>query len=373
MAGFKRVGIVLVTVALAAGFITDSVGAATVRYSNTPVAAWQAMGVGRAVVVVGNTVYVGGQFSTVRNNRGSSSVSRANLAAFDATTGELRTAFRADTNGEVRALASDGIRLFVGGSFTRVNGTARSRVAAVDLNTGAVQSFTANANSNVYAMAVGGGRLYLGGTFSSVGGHSRSRLASVQISTGAVTGFNPSANSTVRALAVDSDGSAIYAGGDFTKIGSRSRSYLVRLTPDGQTVSTNWSRTDAPIFALSLRADGSRIAVAYAGFTNAGAYYNTSSGARLWSNRCDGDAQAVAVVEDSVFVGFHEGCNGDTSVRVMSYNASNGSRDSSFRPTFNKFYGAWAAAGNSSVLAVAGDFTRISGVNAQGFAIFRRA
>mgnify|MGYP005816917487 CR=1 FL=1 len=56
----------------------------------------------------------------------------------------------------------------------------------------------------------------------------------------------------------------------------------------------------------------------------------------------------------------------------MSWNATNGERDTGFRPTFDRFYGVWCIDGNTSVLAVAGDFTRISGVPVQGFALFRR-
>lgn len=369
----RRIGVSFAVAVVVAVFASVSpAGAATVRYSNTPVASWRANGVGRAVVVIGNTVYVGGSFTTVRNQSGSSSVSRANLAAFDATTGALRTTFRADTNGTVYALATDGTQLFVGGSFTKVNGSSRSRVAAVDLTTGSVRSFTANATSHVYALAVGGGRLYVGGAFGTLKNTKRSKVGSVQISNGALTSFNPSANATVKALAVNSDASHIYVGGDFTTIGGTSRRYLARLNSSGGIVNTNWSRVDAPVFALSLRPDGSRLAVGYAGYTNATAYYNTQSGTRLWQSRCDGDAQAVAVIEDSVYAGYHEGCGGDKAVRLVAYNASNGSRDSAFRPTFDKYYGAWAMSATSSVLAIAGDFTKISGVAAQGFAIFRR-
>jgi len=365
------VGLVLAAVVAVAGVLPA--GASTIRYSNTPIAAWRANGVGYASLVVGNTVYIGGSFSSVTNPSGSSTVSRANLAAFDVSTGALVTTFRADTNGTVRALAADGSRLFVGGQFTKLNGSSRSRFAAVDLTTGALESLRADASSNVYALAVGGGRVYLGGSFSKVNGSGRSRLASVQISNGTLTTFNPSANATVKALAASADGGAVYAGGDFTTVAGTSRPYLARLSASGGIVNTNWSRVDTPVFAISLRPDGSRLAVALAGYTNSGAYYNTSSGARLWSHRCDGDAQAVAVIDDSVLVGHHEGCNGDKAVRLVSYNASSGSRDTSFRPTFDRFYGAWAMSATSSVLAIAGDFTKISGVKAQGFALFRKA
>jgi hypothetical protein len=356
--------------------VEPSAGAATIRFSNTPVASWRPNGVGRAVLVVGNVVYVGGEFTTVRNPSGSASVTRRNLAAFDATTGALLTSFRADTNGTVRALATDGTRLFVGGTFTNVNGTPRSRLAAVDLATGSVRAWSADVSSNVYSLAVGGGRLYVGGAFSSVGGQARSNVAAVDASSGAVVaGFRPNANGSVYALAVSADGSQIYLGGSFGQVAGTARPVLARLTPAGALVNVNWrlAGTSAdPAFALSLRPDTTRLAVAFAGLANQGSYYDTSSGARLWSNRCDGDGQAVKVVEDSVFVAHHEGCNGDTSVRVMSWNAANGARDTGFRPTFDRFYGGWAIDGNTSVLAVAGDFTRISGVAAQGFAIFHR-
>ena len=45
----------------------------------------------------------------------------------------MRTGFVADTNGAVNALATDGTRLFVGGSFTTIKGVSRSRVASVNL------------------------------------------------------------------------------------------------------------------------------------------------------------------------------------------------------------------------------------------------
>ena len=184
--------------------------------------------------------------------------------------------------------------------------------------------------------------------------------------------FRPNTNGSVYALAASGDGSQIYLGGSFNQVAGTARASIARLTPAGALVNVNWRTFTDPVFALSLRPDTTRLAVAYAGTANQGAYFDTGSGVRLWSNRCDGDGQAIEIVEDSVFVGHHEGCNSDTSVRLMSWNAANGARDTGFRPSFDRFYGVWAIDGNTSVLAVAGDFTRISGVAAQGFALFRR-
>jgi hypothetical protein len=364
---------VVVAVLGLVALLQPAAGAATVRFPNVPVASWRPNGVGRAVLVVGTTVYVGGTFTTVRSPNGAASVTRRNVAAFDAATGALLTTFRADTDGAVRALATDGTHLFVGGQFTHVNGTPRSRLAAVDLRTGAVSSWSADVNSNVYALGVGGGRLYVGGAFSSIEGQARANVGAVDLaSSSVVAGWRPNANGSVYALAVDASGSQIYLGGSFTQVAGGSSPNLARVNSAGGRVAINWRSASDPVFALALRPDGTRLAVAFAGLANQGSYYDTSTGVRLWSQRCDGDGQAVEIVEDSVFVGHHEGCNGDHSVRLVSWNAANGARDSGFRPTFDRFYGVWGIDGTSSTLAIAGDFTRISGVAVQGFALFRR-
>src|SRR5829696_8253851 len=140
-----------IVVALLAPFTSGSAAAATVSFPNAPLASWRTDGVGYATLVVGNTAYVGGSFSTVRSPNGATVAARANLAAFDLSTGALLTAFQANTNGPVRALADDGVRLYVGGSYTTINGVSRGRLAAVDPVTGTVNpTWTASTNSNVY-------------------------------------------------------------------------------------------------------------------------------------------------------------------------------------------------------------------------------
>jgi hypothetical protein len=364
--------VALVPCALVLG--APAAGAATVSFRSSPVAAWRLDGVGYATTVVGNTVYVGGQFATATSPSGQR-VARANLAAFDATTGALRSTFVANTNGPVRALVSDGARLYVGGSYTTIGGQARSRLAAVDLVTGAVAgSWSANANSNVYGLAVGGGRLFVGGSFTTLKGAARSRIGAVSLSNGAlVTSFAASADATVNAVAARGDGSSVYLGGNFSRIDGASNPYLARVDARGARVAVRWSSVEGPILALSLRPDGTRLGAGVAGLGNQGAYFDTSSGARLWRQRCDGDAQAVWLIDDSMFTGFHEACEGDHSIRLTSNATASGARDRGFRPSVDRVWGVRAIGGTSSVLVVAGDFTRVGGVAAQGFAIFRRS
>ena len=347
--------------------------AANVSFRVSPVAAWRLNGVGYATTVVGNTVYVGGTFTTATSPSGQT-VARANLAAFDATTGALRTGFVANTNGAVRSLASDGTRLFVGGSFTTIGGQSRSRLAAVNPSTGAVDTgWTANASSHVYALSVGGGRLYAGGSFSTISSTSRSRIAALNLTNRTlVTSFNASANGTVLAVAATPDGSAVYAGGDFSQVNGANQPNLAKFNSSGASIAMSWASLQGNVLALSVRPDGTRLAVAQGGAGNQGSYYNTSTGARLWRQRCGGDAQGIWLIEDTMFTGFHDECDGNTALKLTSNATSNGARNN-FRPTFDRYWGVRAIGGNSNVLVIAGDFTRVNGVAAQGFAIFRRA
>src|SRR5690349_2815115 len=129
----RRARLILALVAsLAVVGAALAAGAATVTVNSAPVAGWSTNGPVYATAVIGNTVYAGGRFTQVRNQGGTQTVARTNLAAFDRLTGAVRTAFVANTDNIVRALATDGTRLYVGGSFTTIGGQSRARLAAVD-------------------------------------------------------------------------------------------------------------------------------------------------------------------------------------------------------------------------------------------------
>ena len=75
-------------------------------------------------------------------------------------------------NGDIRALHADSDgNLFVGGLYTSIAGTARSRLAKLDAGTGnLVGDFNPNVNGDVWALERIGARLFLGGAFGRVGG-----------------------------------------------------------------------------------------------------------------------------------------------------------------------------------------------------------
>ena len=82
---------------------------------------------------VGGTMYAGGAFSSVSTPAGVSpggTFARSNIVAFNASTGVV-SSFAPSVNGEVWALASNGTSLWIGGTFTSVNGVARRGEAPV--------------------------------------------------------------------------------------------------------------------------------------------------------------------------------------------------------------------------------------------------
>jgi hypothetical protein len=197
-------------------------------------------------VQVGGTMYAGGAFSSVSTPAGvtpGGTFARTNIVAFNATTGVVSTSFAPSVNGEVWALASDGASLWIGGTFTSVNGVARRGVAKLNPATGAVDAaFNANlASGKVTELALVGGRLLAGGTFPG-------KLRAVNPATGANTGYlnlGISGSVTTNAgpvevyrFAVNPAGTRLVAVGNFTTVGGQSRYRAFMLTL-GATAAVN--------------------------------------------------------------------------------------------------------------------------------------
>jgi len=347
-------------------------GAAPVEFSPTPLNGWTTNGTVRAVLIVGETVYVGGDFTQVRGPGGTPTLARARLAAFDVRTGAARTGFSADANGSVRTLAADGTQLFVGGSFSTIKGVRRTRIAAVNLATGNVQTgFQANANGEVYQLRVSGTRLYVGGGFTNIRGVNRGRVAAVATTTGVVdTTFNPNANNQVRGLAVSPDGTRVYVGGRFTTIGGGTRSFIatVSATTGALQGPTFQFSTYGQVIDLDISPTGDRIFAALGDLENQAIAWSTSSGNRLWRYAVDGDAQAVKYFNGNVYFGFHEGALGDLSVRMLVADAGNGAIVPTYRLPINSFYGVWDIDATADALVIGGEFTQVSGRAVRGVA-----
>jgi hypothetical protein len=114
----------------------------------------------------------------------------------------------------VNAIAATGNSIFVGGDFSQINSTARTRIAAIAPD-GTLLSFNPVANSSVHSLSVANAKLYTGGYFSLIAGQTRNYLAAFDLSNNQLTSWNPNMNGAVSAISVS--GGTAYLGGYFTR------------------------------------------------------------------------------------------------------------------------------------------------------------
>ena len=177
----------------------------------------------------GAELFVGGDFSDY------GTISRPYLFSFDGATGAIGPAFEPRPNNAVFTVAPslDGTAVFAGGQFSNMQGKWTIRVAKLALATGTpVAGFSARADKFVKDMAVNGDKLYLAGAFGAVNGQARSRLAAVDATTGAL---DPNLNVSIseptggftdvnlRALDVTSNGSTLAFTGNFANVAGQKR------------------------------------------------------------------------------------------------------------------------------------------------------
>ena len=178
--------------------------------------------------------FIGGAFTHL----GSHSIQR--LAHF-MPDGSLDLAFTPNPDGAVKALKLSGGKLYLGGAFAQVAGTARANIAAIDPNTGALDGWVPTmpvTGTAVAAIEIVGSNVYLG---AGSGLYSFDKTSAAQN-----TGFTPAPNDVV--LALTSDGASLYVGGSFTSIGGSSMTGLAAL--DLSTGAAIWSTDPAIVFTV---------------------------------------------------------------------------------------------------------------------------
>jgi len=212
-----------------------------------------------ALVLSGNTLYAGGDFTT---NGGQP---RLRLAALDANTGNALAAFNPGVSNAVAALALAGNTLYAGGAFTNIGGQVRGRIAAVDATTGVPTTWNPDAApptaaTRVNALVAANNSVYAGGTFTSIGGAFRNRAAGLRVSDGQSHDWNPDANAPVRVLFRTAD--AIYMGGEFTTLGGQRNNYFAVFSAEPVfTPGTQQRLADGTFRSQITSGDGVRLLI----------------------------------------------------------------------------------------------------------------
>ena len=139
-----------------------------------------------AIIQVGNKMIAGGSFTQVRQTANSANIARNRIFAFDATTGVIDPNFAPNIDGDVYSLVAtpDG-HIIAGGTFNNVNLVASQKMTKLNLSNGQrVTAFNGRADGRVKDMALRNGKLYIAGSFSRVNNIVRDRLAAVDPNSG---------------------------------------------------------------------------------------------------------------------------------------------------------------------------------------------
>lgn len=177
----------------------------------------------RAMLLVGNDLYLGGDFTTIAGG------GRTRLAKMSFPAGVL-SSWVCTANGTVNDIARYNDRLYVAGAFTTIGGQSRKYLASMDTATGAVATWNAGITSTalvpcVNTIAFNNGKVYVGGLFNAIGGQPRSMAGAVDTGTAIATSWNPSMNNGVNKLLFA--GGKVYAAGQFINVGGQMRKGLV--------------------------------------------------------------------------------------------------------------------------------------------------
>jgi hypothetical protein len=293
-----------------------------------------------ALLRIGNSLYVGGNFKTYRG------VPVNFIAKLDAATCALDTTFSPPNNNgfdaEVVALAASGGTLYVGGRFTAYRGVTNSanHIAKLDFTTGAIDTTfspagaTANGfDKDVSALAVSGVgvniSLYVGGRFTAYRGvaSSANGLAKLDGINGSIdTTFSPPGATTngfngnvVSALTVAAN--SLYVGGDFTAYRgvASSANRIAKLDLTTGAIDTTFSPPgagngfDQPVLALAATSTALYVGGSFQGYrssfvANHVAKLNLISGAfdAAFADTGIGtehDVVALAVSSTSLYIG----------------------------------------------------------------------
>jgi Divergent InlB B-repeat domain len=378
-----------------------------------PDATWQTNGRVRTVQYSpdGSVVYIAGEFTSVRppgSPLGSNEVARNHAAAFYTTTGGL-LAWNPNLGGNVWSLAvsPDGKTVYMGGDFLTVRSLPRMRLVAVDATTGAPTSWNPSADGQVRVIlpSPSGARVYVGGEFSRIDGTLRHLVAAIHTADrnlagtfkASVTQYTndtcpPRCPPVVASLALSSDGKTLYIGGHFGLIdGHGPINNAGSVDAQTGTVVGAWNPN---IFHRNLLTKNQKNTVyAILPYQNhvyiCGDFYwvggvvapnlasTLATNGSLDSNfkaQDDGGTPACSIGGSLLYIGGHFlEVDGVSRTHIAAVDLVTGALDP-WSPVANSGRGVHAFAtlgsGQSFTLGVGGDFTKIGNAYQQGFARF---
>ncbi|HEY6942927.1 hypothetical protein [Dokdonella sp.] len=327
----------------------------------------------RAILVQADgRVVLGGSFTAVDG------IARSNLARLNAD-GSVDLGWNPGTDGSVMSLAATATTIYVGGWFDHAGGQPRASIAAVDSTSGAVLDWNPGMPSAmgnfVLALATDGATVYAGGAFQAMGGETRANLAAINGTTGTALPWNPSAGgltSNVNALVVT--GGKVIVGGLFEEVGGQSHRLLASIDASTGVVDA-WTPmfSDLAFAVRALATDGQVLYVAgdflaLDGESRAGlaAIDLASHQPTAWNPDPIGSISSLAVAGTHVYVGGHFSDGGPYHAGVAELDAADGAVVD-WHPSLQGD-DVLAIAPDAGNVHLGGTFTRTSGQSTGGYA-----
>ncbi|HXP20741.1 MAG TPA: LamG-like jellyroll fold domain-containing protein [Streptosporangiaceae bacterium] len=377
---------------------------------------WQTNGTVWSITSANGVVYVGGGFTSVRppgDPLGTGEVARTGLAAFNASTGALITTFDPVLSGipscsanspcgvTALAVSPDGSTLYVGGSFTGVNGSYRGYLAAFSTSTGALLSTwkpAATGPVHTIAPSPDGLSVYVGGDFTKLDGQARTKAGAVSAATGALLPWAPALNGSVTSIAVAPDGSRVLVGGYFTTFNGVTQQSIGSTNPSTGASATwvlpsNFIPDNPPGCVSDVKdiiVSGGTAYIADEG-TGAGCFdgdfaVHISDGSLVWQSDCLGATQSLVIINGLLYKGSHaHDCayapggfpqvanpsgKGWVVHRLLTQSLADGSVGHWTPNTNGNQLGPRVMATDGTQLFLGGDFTTVNQQPQQGFARF---
>jgi len=354
---------------------------ASIKMSDGTLNAWnpRPSNVVSALKISGDTVYVVGGFSDIRSD---SSRKQSYIAAIGKD--GVVSDWEPNADGNVSAIAVDGSTVYLGGTFDVIGAATRNRLASINTD-GTLSDWNPDANGTISAMDINSStqKIYIGGYFSNISGSAQSSIAAVSTAPSATLdpAFKADIN-FVDSLKLDDATGIVYVGGAFGSVNGQTRRGLVAFNADG-TIDTRLNlnlESNAAYWVSDIAIDNGVVYIGgnFSGITdNANNVRNnlaafTTAGALVpnWAPNVDNHINTLDIDQGVLYVGGNfTGVNGTVRNRLAAINVADGSL-TSWNPDAGVAGGVSAITvdGNTSTVYVGGGFTTVGGQARSGVA-----
>jgi hypothetical protein len=325
----------------------------------------------------GNSIYLGGLFS------GSLSTFRTNLAAIDLAANQVTSWSPRLVSGSttpVATLAVGNGQLFVGGTFTNINGTTITNLASIDLDTGALNPWFPNPVGFVTSLATWNNRLFVGGSFNGIAGYAYSNFCEIDLDSRSVLNWDPAIRPFIQGMTVSDN--TLYVGGIFSTVSGtpRRRVAAFDITYDAYNANylTSWDAgitSGSSVYSIATAGNnvylgGSFTVVQGNSRTNFVALDASSAAVLPLTAHADATIYKLAAVSNLVFIGGNFQAIGGLTRNYLAMLNTDANAITPWNPNVTYFVNANSLAILDNVLYAGGPSYLFGGTTTRGLAAF---